>query len=85
MEREHWRCGSVQVPRTLSTQVLFVPTNTQFVERSVKESGFVAPGCMYEKNRTILSITHSKTITESLSIGRTMVNLNHKGNNNKKT
>ena len=44
------------------------PTNTQFVERVVKESGFVALGRRDEKNRTILALSRSKVLPEALAL-----------------
>ena len=60
------------------------PTNTQFVERGVKESGFVALGRRDEKNRTILALSRSKILPEVLSVGRALLNLNNNGHSNKK-
>ena len=50
------------------------PTNTQFVERGVKESGFVALGRRDEKNRTILALSRSKVLPKALALGRALVN-----------
>ena len=50
------------------------PTNTQFVERGVKESGFVVLSRRDEKNRTILTLSRSKVLPEALALGRALVN-----------
>ena len=41
-------------------QYAAVPTNTQFVERGVKESGYVTLGRRCKSNRTILAIARGK-------------------------
>ena len=43
-----------------------LPTNTQFVERGVKESGFVSLGSRGETNRSILAIARSCLVSNSL-------------------
>ena len=45
------------------------PTNTQFVERGVKESGYVSLGRRAENNRTILAIARGKVLPEVLRLG----------------
>ena len=47
-----------------------LPTNTQFVERGVKESGYVSLGRRGEENRTILAIARGKDLPDALSSGR---------------
>jgi len=47
-----------------------LPTNTQFTERGVKESGVVSLGRRSETNRSILSISRGKLIPEALKKGR---------------
>ena len=60
------------------------PTNTQFVERGVKESGFVALGRRDEKNRTILALSRSKVLPEALALGRALVNRDNNSEDGKK-
>ena len=50
------------------------PVNTQFVERGVKESDYVALGRRGESNRTILAITRGKILPEELQKGRDNIN-----------
>ena len=47
-----------------------LPTNTQFVERGVKESGYVSLGKRCESNRTILAIARGKVLPDALNLGR---------------
>ena len=47
-----------------------LPTNTQFTERGVKESGVVSLGRRGETNRSILSISRGKLIPDALKKGR---------------
>ena len=51
-------------------QYAALPTNTQFVERGVKESGYVSLGRRAEQNRTILAIARGKVLPDSLVNGR---------------
>ena len=50
-------------------QYAALPTNTQFVERGVKESGYVTLGRRCESNRTILAIARGKDLPEALANG----------------
>ena len=47
-----------------------LPTNTQFTEIGVKESGVVSLGRRGETNRSILSISRGKLIPDALKKGR---------------
>ena len=53
-----------------------LPTNTQFTERAVKESGYVSLGNRNEKQRSILAIACGKTLSEALEKGRKSVKKN---------
>ena len=47
-----------------------LPTNTQFTERGVKESGVVSLGRRGETNRSIFSISRGKLVPDALKKGR---------------
>ena len=47
-----------------------LPTNTQFIERGVKESGYVTLGRRGEKNRSILAIARGKLLPDAMCAGR---------------
>jgi len=47
-----------------------LPTNTQFGERGVKESGYVSLGRRNESSRSVLAISRGKLLPESMAIGR---------------
>ena len=51
-------------------QYAALPTNTQFVERGVKESGFVSLGRRGEEHRTILAIARGKDLPDAMLSGR---------------
>jgi len=51
-------------------QYSVMPSNTQFTERGVKESGFVSLGRINKTNQSILAITRGKTLKEALKKGR---------------
>ena len=61
-----------------------MPTNTQFVERGVKESGFVTLGRRNETNRSILAISRATIIPEGLLKGRQEINHENIENNDEK-
>ena len=46
------------------------PTNTQFAERGVKESGYVSLGRRGERNRTIMAIARGKVLPDALQLGQ---------------
>ena len=46
-----------------------LPTNSQFTERGVKESGYVTLGRRSEKNRTVLSTARALLIPNAMSAG----------------
>ena len=50
-------------------QYFSFPTNTQFFERGVKESGYISLRRCAETNRTILAIDRGKVLPESLRLG----------------
>ena len=58
------------------TEFSALPTNIQFVERSVKESGYVSLGRRNETNRTVLAIARGKILPESLKRGRDKIQSN---------
>ena len=47
-----------------------LPTNSQFTERGVKESGYVSLGRRSEKNRSILATARAKLVPDSMVEGR---------------
>ena len=47
-----------------------LPTNTQFTERGVKESGYVSLGRRGETNRSVMAISRGKLIPDALKRGR---------------
>ena len=47
-----------------------LPTNTQFTERGVKESGLVSLGRRQESNRSILAMARGRIIPDALQKGR---------------
>ena len=47
-----------------------LPTNTQFTERGVKESGYVTLGRRGEANRSILAIAQGTLLPEAMCAGR---------------
>ena len=47
-----------------------MPSNTQFTERGVKESGYVSLGQRNETNRSILAIACGKTLKETIKKGQ---------------
>ena len=69
-----WRCDASPILISFRNQFLMqypaLPTNTQFVERGVKESGYVCLGRRCEENRTILTIARGKVLPEALAKGR---------------
>ena len=52
-----------------------LPTNTQFIERGAKESGYVFLGRRGETNRIVFKITRGKTIPDVLKKGRKEIQL----------
>ena len=52
-----------------------LPTNTQFTERGVKESGYVSLGRRGETNRSVLAISRAKMIPDALKKGRKEIEL----------
>ena len=50
-----------------------LPTNTQFGERGVKESGYVTLGRRNESNRSILAISRGTLLPEALAVGRSEI------------
>ena len=55
-----------------------LPTNTQFTERGVKESGYVSLGCRGETNRSVLAIARSKVLPDALKRGREEISVEKK-------
>ena len=55
-------------------EYLSLPTNTQFTERGVKESGYVTLGRRGEVQRSILAISRGKFLKEALQAGRSDIN-----------
>lgn len=53
-----------------------LPTNTQFVERGVKESGYVSLGRRGERQRSILAISRAKLIPDAIATGKEELNRN---------
>lgn len=51
------------------------PTNTQFTEKGVKESGFVSLGRRGETNRSVLVIARGKILPEALHVGHAEIGL----------
>ena len=68
-----WECTTIKPLQDFRTLFLYqyssLPTNTQFVERGVKESGYVTLGRRAETNRTILAIARGKVLPEALKLG----------------
>ena len=56
-----------------------LPTNTIFVERGVKESGYVTLGRRDESTRSLLILARGKVIPEALEIGSMEVNVGNDG------
>ena len=54
-----------------------LPTNTQFGERGVKESGYVSLGRRNEANRSVLAISRGKLLPEALALGREEIRVKH--------
>ena len=52
------------------TKYSALPTNTQFAERGMKESGYVTLGRRSEKNRSILAVARAKLRPDALVKGR---------------
>ena len=50
-----------------------LPTNSQFTERGVKESGYVTLGRRLEKNRSALAIARAKIIPDAMVAGKKVV------------
>lgn len=50
-----------------------LPTNTQFGERGVKESGYVSLGRRNESSRSVLAISRGKLLPESMAIGKSEI------------
>ena len=73
-----WAASANQVLKDFRMQYLIefasFPTNTQFVERGVKESGYVSLGRRGETNRSILAIARGKILPEALQTGRDHIN-----------
>lgn len=70
-------CWSYTAPQNLeSFRLLYLheysalPTNTQFVERGVKESGYVTLGRRNETNRSVLAIARAKIIPDAICKGK---------------
>ena len=55
-----------------------LPTNTQFTERGVKESGYVSLGRRGEANRSVLAIARSKLLPDALKRGREEISVEKK-------
>ena len=55
---------------TYSNRYSALPTNTQFGERGVKESGYVTLGHRNESSRSVLAISRGKLLHEALAVGR---------------
>ena len=53
-----------------------LPTNTQFVERGVKESGYVSLGRRGESQRSVLAISQAKLLPEAMKLGRDEIQTN---------
>ena len=56
-------------------QYLSFPTNTQFVERGVKESGYVSLGQRGESQQSVFAISRAKLLPEALRKGREEIQL----------
>eukprot|EP00957_Ditylum_brightwellii_P129067 9845252-Ditylum_brightwellii.AAC.1 len=54
--------------------IIYFPINTQFVERGVKESGYVSLGRRNETNRSVMVTAHSGTMVSGLRKGRDDIN-----------
>ena len=54
-----------------------LPTNTQFVEHGVKESGYVTLGRRKELNQSIMVMARGRIISEALLKGRVEINQNN--------
>ena len=50
-----------------------LPTNSQFTERGVKESGYVSLGRRSEKNRSALAIARARIIPDAMAVGKELV------------
>ena len=60
------------------TSYAALPTNSQFTERGVKESGYVSLGRRNEKNRTVLATARACLVPEAMSKGQRVVGKNDK-------
>ena len=49
------------------------PTNSQFTERGVKESGYVTLGRRTKKNRSALAIARAKIIPDAMAAGKKVI------------
>ena len=59
-------------------QLSALPTNSQFTERGVKESGYVSLGRRSEKYRSTLAIARAKIIPDAMASGNAIVNQDNK-------
>ena len=58
------------------TRYAALPTNSQFTERGVKESGYVSLGRRSEKNRSILATARARLIPDAMAEGKKKINKN---------
>ena len=69
-----WSAGSqpclLSFAHLYRTHYSALPTNTQFTERGVKESGYVSLGRRSEKNRTVLATARALVVPDAMSEGR---------------
>ena len=63
-----------QFKKTYLLQFSPLPTNTQFTERGVKESGYVSLGRRMEKKRSILAMARGRVLPDALKKGHNAMN-----------
>ena len=67
----------LQFRRVYLYEYCALPTNTHFVERGVKESGYVCLGRQGEHQRSVLAISRGKLLPDATKKGRDEINKNN--------